>query len=43
MVSYATDGEPSAWERNPSLRVDEVLPGSARTERARLKSAGARP
>jgi hypothetical protein len=42
MVSYDTDGERSARERNPSLRVDEVLPACARAERARLKPLGAR-
>ena len=43
MVSYDTDGERSAWERNPSLSVDEVLPACASAERARLKPVGARP
>jgi hypothetical protein len=43
MVSYDTDGERSAWERNTSLSVDEVLPACACAERAQLKTVGARP
>ena len=43
MVSYDTDGERGARERNTSLSVDEVLPACARVERAQLKTVGARP
>jgi hypothetical protein len=43
MVSYDTDGERSAWERNTSLSVYEVPPTCARAERARLNTMGGRP
>jgi hypothetical protein len=43
MVSYDTDGERSAWERNTSLSIDEVVPACARAERAQLKTVSARP